>query len=139
MTRAGVWTAALLSLCAIAGACCSAAPEAQRVDQDVVLDSRSEGGYSFKGPYGLGGTLTYKADGWALEGVFQFPTGGYRVGAVDVSVMKSLPEQVQITIYVLTPPKGAMTTQAITEEAVATTIAVSSKARFAIRVSANAS
>lgn len=118
-----------------AGACRSADPAPQQETQDLVLDGQPGGGYAFKGPYGLAGTLTYGAQGWYLAGVFQFPAGGYRVGAIDIQVMKSLPEQVQVTIYVLVPPKGAMTTQVITEEAVERSIPVSGKAQFAIRVS----
>ncbi|MBX7258860.1 MAG: protease complex subunit PrcB family protein [Candidatus Hydrogenedentes bacterium] len=129
----------VLAMLVAACACRSSAPEPQVVEQDVVLDARAEGGYTFKGPYGLAGTLTYGADGWSLNGVFQFPTGGYRVSGVDVNVLKSLPEQVHITIYVSSPPKDAMTTQVITEVAINRAISVSSSARFAIRVTANAS
>jgi len=129
----------LLALCITAGACRSAAPASQPVEQAVTLEPRTEGGYALKGPYDLAGTLAFAEATWSLEGVFRFPTSGYRVGAVDVNVLKSLPEQVTVVIHLLAPPKDAVAAQVISEVPIVKAITVSSRARFTVRVITHAS
>ena len=140
MTRSSVLRGLLaLAMGASIGACRSAAPAAQPADHEIALEPRADGGYSLKGPYEFAGTLTYDAEGWTLDGLFRFPSAGYHVGAVDVTVLKSLPEQVTIAIQVFGPPKDAMTAQVITEVPVVKVISVSRGAKFAIRAVANIS
>jgi hypothetical protein len=88
--------------------------------------------YGFSGRYDLSGTLVWTADTgeWEMEGSFTFPTGGYSVLPADILVAESFPEQVFITLKVLQPAPGAITTQALEEQAFSRTFQASSEARI---------
>jgi hypothetical protein len=71
-------------------------------------------GYTFAGPYGLQGALDYDGQQWQLTGAFEFPTAGYTVGELEVTVLKKLPEEAHISVPVQPPPLDAMVAQVIT-------------------------
>lgn len=94
-------------------------------------------GYTLSGPHNLRGTLTKErpdAPDWTLEGTFTFVTGGYRLGKVDVTMLKKLPPDVYVLIPVWPPAKGSMVTKALVEQGFSEKISASDDATFNLRV-----
>lgn len=96
------------------------------------LDNQT--GYGVAGPEGFAGTLTYEGQHWSLDASFEFPTAGYTVKDLDVTVLKRLPEEVHITIPYQPPPTDALVAQVLTKEPVTWSGAVSKDATFKIQV-----
>ena len=74
-------------------------------------------GYQLHGPYDLAGTITKDSEQdptWKMDATLTFPTGGYTVGEPRIISTRSMPEQINITIPVSSPPPDAMVTQALT-------------------------
>ena len=121
-----------------AGPCEPVAPDAGNGGEATLEPLADQEGWGVSGPHGFNGTLLWTEDEagavWPLEGAFTIPTAGYAVAAPEISVMKSLPEQVRIVLTVTPPPPDAMVAQVITNVPVAAEIAVSRNALFSVEV-----
>lgn len=94
-------------------------------------------GYTLSGPFSLDGTIIKDSESdttWMLDATLTFPTGGYTVGEPRIISTRSLPEQVNITIPVTSPPADAMVTQALVTVPVQKEIAGTNGAQFRVFV-----
>jgi len=94
-------------------------------------------GYTVSGPFNLDGTIIKDSETdttWMLDATLTFPTGGYAVGEPRVMSTRSMPEQVNITIPVTSPPAGAMVTQALVTVPIQTEITGMNGAQFRVFV-----
>lgn len=94
-------------------------------------------GYFVEGPWGFQGALTKENlddPEWKFEGTFQFPSSGYFALPPAVEVLESSPEQVHITLNVMTPLGDQAVLPVITPVTIRTTaIAASDEAVFDVR------
>jgi hypothetical protein len=85
--------------------------------------------------YDFTGTLTKEelaSPTWHLEGELRFPTSGYVVDELKVTVAESFPEQVSVIITVYPPDPGSEVAQVVTPVSVSTNITASNGALFGI-------
>jgi len=124
-TRARVFLAGLATL-ALAGCPCNLVLPAGIVPIDGGPDLRVTGAYGLEGEL-----IAPEGDTpWIFDAQSTFRTGGFSVGAPEVVVLESFPEQVIIRLPVAVPPPGSAVTQVITEVPVTASIDVSADAIF---------
>ncbi|HEO70420.1 MAG TPA: hypothetical protein ENN80_04095 [Candidatus Hydrogenedentes bacterium] len=119
---------------ACAGMLCSCPPVSCDGNVNLIPFS-GRYGYALEGPYDFVGSLTKDAltdPEWQLQGTLTFPTGGYRVGAIEVRIQESYPEQVRVRIPVTPPPPGVVVIQVLETISVERAIKASNQALFTL-------